>query len=248
MSVGAMAFGQIDTSVFEVTFSDLGDEPRRESLTSCWSTPFESAAPARAFSSYKGQKNFVGLWWSATLQAHVGYESWVERSVAMMLDFDPEVVGYSSQPFWLHWPTPTRERRHAPDYFARLADGTGVVIDVRPDDLIEPEDQEAFDATAQACREVGWEFRRTGGPGPTLAANVRWLAAYRHPRCHRPALAHARVEAFQGPRRLFAGAEAVGDRLEVLPVLFHLMWTQILVADLEVSLLSPHTLVHLAKA
>jgi hypothetical protein len=38
-------------------------------------------------------------------------------------------------------------RRHAPDYFAPLADGTGVVIDVRPDDRIEPRDAEAFAVT-----------------------------------------------------------------------------------------------------
>jgi hypothetical protein len=34
-------------------------------------------------------------------------------------------------------------RRHAPDYFARRADRTGVVIDVRADDRIESADAEA---------------------------------------------------------------------------------------------------------
>ena len=34
------------------------------------------------------------------MDAHVGFESWAERDVAMMLDFDPDVVGFSSQPFW----------------------------------------------------------------------------------------------------------------------------------------------------
>jgi hypothetical protein len=27
----------------------------------------------------------------------------VERDVAMLLDFDPEIVGFSAQPFWLSW-------------------------------------------------------------------------------------------------------------------------------------------------
>jgi hypothetical protein len=45
----------------------------------------------------------------------------------MLLDFDPEVVGYSSQPFWLRWHDGRRRRRHAPDFLVRLIDGRGVV-------------------------------------------------------------------------------------------------------------------------
>lgn len=55
----------------------------------------------------------------------VGYESWLERDRVMLLDFSPEVVAFSSQPFWLTWSAGRKRRRHAPDYFARLADGTG---------------------------------------------------------------------------------------------------------------------------
>src|SRR6516162_3737890 len=98
------------------------------------------------------------------MDTHVGFESWAERDVAMMLDFDPDVVAFSSQPFWVTWRQGGEERRHAPDYFARHADGTGTVIDVRADDSIEPEDAEAFAAAERACRSVGWAFRRTAGP------------------------------------------------------------------------------------
>jgi hypothetical protein len=42
-----------------------------------------------------------------------------------MLDFDPEVVGIASEPFRLSW-WEGRHRSHVPDFFARLADGTGV--------------------------------------------------------------------------------------------------------------------------
>ena len=40
---------------------------------------------------------------AATMDAHFGFESWIERDVAMMLDFDAEVTAFSSQPFWLIW-------------------------------------------------------------------------------------------------------------------------------------------------
>ena len=44
------------------------------------------------------------------------------------------------------------------------------------------------------------------------------------------------LEAFAGGRGLFEGAEMAGDRLRVLPVLFHLMWCRQLAADLAVPL------------
>lgn len=101
----------------------------------------------------------------------MGFESWAERDVVMMLDFDSQVVGLSSQPFWLHWQDGGLRRRHAPDFFARLADGSGVVVDVRPDELIDDQAAEAFAATARACDDAGWLFRRSGRLAPALAAN-----------------------------------------------------------------------------
>ncbi|MFB6848711.1 TnsA-like heteromeric transposase endonuclease subunit [Streptomyces sp. NPDC056373] len=80
------------------------------------------------------------------------------------MDFDPGVVGIASQPFWLHWHDGERERRHAPDYFVRRADGSAVVVDVRADDRIEPRDAEAFEVTRLACRQAGWGFERVGVP------------------------------------------------------------------------------------
>jgi hypothetical protein len=127
-------------------------------------------------------------------------------------------------------------------------DGAGVVVDVRPDELVDHQAAEAFAATAAACQQVGWEFRRTGGPSPVLAANVRWLAGYRHPRCHRPEVAAALLEQFAEPTPLFAGAAAVGDRLVVLPVCYHLLWRQVLTTDLTAAPLSPSSLVRLAEA
>ena len=63
-----------------------------------------------------------------------------------------------------------------------------------------------------------------------LVANVRWLSRYRHRRCLVPEVAAVLLEAFAGGRGLFEGAELAGDRLRVLPVLFHLMWRRQLTA------------------
>ena len=60
----------------------------------------------------------------------------------MLLDFDPDVTAVSSQPFWLRWcGEDGRDRRHAPDFFARLADGTGVVVDIRLNAYLRDDDE-----------------------------------------------------------------------------------------------------------
>jgi hypothetical protein len=75
-----------------------------------------------------------------------------ERDRLVLLDFDPDVVGISSQPFWLFWTTAEgKARSHAPDYFARLADGSALVLDVRAADRIKPRDQVAFVAGSWCC-------------------------------------------------------------------------------------------------
>lgn len=66
-----------------------------------------------------------------------------------------------------------------------------------------------------------------------LTANVRWLAGYRHPRHLLPDVAERLRRIFAGPLPLMVGAEEAGDPIAVLPVLFHLLWRQELVADLS---------------
>jgi hypothetical protein len=210
---------------------------QREPLSSCRGTRFEEALPARPFRFGKGLRSFAGWWYFATTAAHVGFESWLERDHLMLMDFDPDVVAVASQPFWLRWSDGKgRSRRHAPDFFARKADGTAVVTDVRPDEQIPAKDAGVFAVTAQACGDAGWEYQRAGDLDPVLVANVRWLSRYRHRRCLVPEVETVLLEAFAGGRGLFEGAGLAGDRLGVLPVLFHLMWHRQLAADLTVPL------------
>lgn len=228
---------------FRLAFVDSQGLQHQEPLATGWPVPFEHGHPVRSFPSRQGQRNFSGLWWSATTGDHVGFESWLEREHVMMLDFDPAVAAFSSQPFWLLWHDGKRPRRHAPDFFARKDDGSGLVMDVRADDQIPDADAQAFEATARACDSVGWEYRRVGIPDPVLAANVRWLAGYRHPRCAAHQAAAHLMSVFSKPAGLLDGARAVGDPIAVLPVAFHLLWTRALQADLASVPLSSTTLV-----
>lgn len=231
---------------FDLDFLDDGRR-RRVGLGAGWNVRFEAAPPVRGFRWNKGDRSFPGWYYSVTTGTHVGYESWLERDHLIQLDFAPEVVGIASQPFWLHWHDGERKRRHAPDYFVRLADGRARVVDVRAENQVDERTAEVFAATSRACSAVGWEFAQVGVPDPVVMANLRWLARYRHTRCSGGTAGAGRLmDAFREPRELRAGTEAAGDVLRMLPELFHLMWTGALYADLGGALLGSTTLVHTA--
>jgi hypothetical protein len=129
---------------------------------------------------------------------------------------------------------------------AGLGDGNALVVDCRPVERIKPRDAAAFDATRDAVEQLGWRYRVVGATDTIVTRNVRWLGGYRHPRHDLPVVAAALREAFAEPDGLMAGAEAVGDPIAVLPVLYHLLWRHDLMADLSVAL-HPDTVVTVAS-
>jgi hypothetical protein len=161
----------------------------------------------------------------------------------MWLDADPAVAAVASQPFWLSWPGEGCLVRHAPDFFARRSDGSALVIDVRADERIDDGDAAKFETTARACALAGWGYRRIGALDPVLAANLRWLAGYRHPRYAMSAYTGDLVQAFARPLALMDGARAVGDPIAVLPALFNLLWRRVLVVDFTSALLASRSVV-----
>jgi hypothetical protein len=154
----------------------------------------------------------------ATTSRHVGFESWLERDTAMMLDFYPDVTAYSCQPFQLHWRGEAgSRRRHILDWFARLADSRGLVMDCQPPGRAGARNEAAFELTSRVCAEVGWIFRLVREIDPVQRSNVRWLSGYRHPR-HAIAPVTARlVEVFAKPEPLLEGASVGGDAIAMLP-------------------------------
>lgn len=118
-----------DPVEFEGGFVDAIEGEVRRRLVDVAVVPFEGVPAVRSFPSYRGQRNYPGMYWAACAGAHVGFESWLERGEAMALDFNGSVVGFAAQPFWLWWPDTKRTRSHALDFLARRRDGTGMVID-----------------------------------------------------------------------------------------------------------------------
>ncbi|WP_240803116.1 TnsA-like heteromeric transposase endonuclease subunit [Streptomyces sp. A1499] len=169
------------TAGFEVAWVRDGVEVRRP-LADVAGVAFEEVAPVREFPLYRGQRHFPGLYWAATMLRHVGFESRLERDHAISMDFDPRVAWFASQPYWLFWTSAEGTRlTHAPDYFARRADGSAVVVDCRHEGRRRPRDLAKFAGTQMACEAVGWDIRLVGEIDRVRVANLRWLSGFRHP-------------------------------------------------------------------
>lgn len=230
-----------------LTFRErFNSAPTTAYLADCWMVPFEHAEPIRSLAAFKGQRNFAGLWWCATNQRHVGFESWCERDQLMSLDFDPEFIGISSQPFRITLPQSLPQHSHVPDYFIRRGDGSAVVLDVRPDARVKPTDEDVFQATKELCARVGWGYQRLGALPPVFLANLRWLAGYRHPRYSREPVATSLTDILSnGPASIGDLRAAVGDPVTTLPTLFHLLWRHKIRTDLHHRNLGKETLLSL---
>jgi hypothetical protein len=185
--------------------------------------------------TYRGQRNFPGWWWSATTRSHVLYESWLERHHVIEADRDPRVVAISGQPFELIWPEGKKQVRHVPDLLCRMLEGQVVVTDCRPVSRGNEKFRRKAAVAAASCCHIGWDYRLVGEPDPVWAANLRWLAGYRHPRFGDEHLEELLLSLFARPRPLSAARNA-GDPIRVRPVLFHLLWRGRMKADLGLPL------------
>jgi hypothetical protein len=226
-----------------VVFVDRAGRSQRGRIAQLADAPLEEAVAIRKPASYRGQRNMPGLWWSVTARRHVWYQSRLGRDQAIVLDFDPRVSGLAGQPFRLEWCDGGRAWSHVPAWFARFADGGALVVDCRPADGVGPATAHRLAVTARVCAEVGWRHALVHGQDRVWMGNLRWLAAYRHPRHLQERVAAGLLARFTQPGELLAGAAEVGDPIMVLPVLYHLLWRWQLQIDLTRGL-HDRTIVH----
>lgn len=147
------------------------------------SVPLENANMARRYGAYQGKRNYEGLWWSSTNHGHVPFESLLERDYLLWADWDPRVVRVAAQPIALLWPKDTpHHHSHVPDYFVRLKDGTGALVDVKTPKGLSTHARDQLALTEAVCQEVGWGYEVFTGLPANEADNLRWLAGYRQDR------------------------------------------------------------------
>jgi len=210
---------------------------------------FDTAIPWREFRWHRKQRHFSGSYWSATMEAPVGYESRLEYVNLLLADFDPRVVWILSQPFLVEGDDRGTARRHVPDYLFFHADESACVVDVKPAErLSRPKVRDSLAWSRRMVEGHGWEYRVQSEPDPVLLANVQFLAGYRRGFQFRNAEVVAAAEEVLTPQTLGEAVRAVtpitGDIRFARSLVLHLLWTRQLRTDLSqplstTSLLEP---------
>jgi hypothetical protein len=194
------------------------------------------ARQVRRGAQYPNRRNQHGLYYWPRTGEHVWYESGLELASLVDLDHQGEAVHVSAQPFRILFRSPSPVVYHDPDFFAVHTNGDQVVYDVKPASRITPEVAAQFAETARVCAEVGWRHVVLSETHPVRAANLEFLRAGRHARCHPTPdrLEHLR-SVFAGGRRFGEGLAMVDRRHPalVMPHVRHLVWHRHLSADLD---------------
>lgn len=227
-------------SAISCTVVDAGGA-RRESVTvsDAHSLDFIGFESVRSIPSYKGQVGLPGLYWFAALDRLIPYESRLEMLNLMLLDFDVDCVDVLPQPLALHFHLDAGSTPwHVPDFLVSLPGGRFLLVDVKPRHQAErPKHLATFSLTQVWCDQLGWDYRVLSEPGEVYMRNLRWLSGFRRRPVDFDALADGLLGAVgEGARpagSLLAGYEHPSL---VRPVLFHLLWRQLLAFDLNLAL------------
>lgn len=202
--------------------------------------------PWRRFHSHKGQLHLSGTYWSSTMQGHVIHESRLELSRLMLADFDPSVVQIQAQPFELQTRVCGKPRRHIPDYLLIHKDDSVTVVDVKPAArLLNPIIREKLTWPGPEFRSQGWAHEIWSSEEATRLENVRFLAGFRRGWLFEEAILEAvgKIAAGKSIADVESTLSSSWPIRFVRPVIFHLLWTSQLRADLTQPLAASTELV-----
>lgn len=198
---------------------------------------FEHCRQVRERQKFHGSVSKRGWYYFASTRELKWCESRFEMRVLRFLDHDPEVVGVAVQPFVLHYRDEEGRASHTPDVFVRRRDGTGRVVDARPERFAGKADflrQRA--ATKAACAVAGWSYAVCSTIDPVFEANIDWLASCRHELVDPLGCADDVLAGCAEPQLLGDVIAAFPPPALTRPVITHLLWAGRLVTDLSVLL------------
>ncbi|EAW36765.1 TnsA endonuclease N-terminal domain-containing protein [Lyngbya sp. PCC 8106] len=117
--------------------------------------------PARKITNTGTRKN-IGKFSSRKMGQIVWYESLLELDYIYLLEIDPDVVAFASQPFQLQYTIieggKRRKLKYTPDFYVERKNQIQVV-EVKPENKVNSErNQRIFHFVAPIFREKGWEF------------------------------------------------------------------------------------------
>jgi hypothetical protein len=197
--------------------------------------PIVDAEPFRRGAQYQNRHNQHGLYYWPRTRQLVPYESALEMASLVELDFAGEAMQVLARPFQITFRPGVTAGFHTPDFFAVHANGDQVVYDVKPSAFMSDRALALFAETERVCSQVGWRYVVVNESAPTREANLQYLRAARHGRCHpSPALFERLLDVFRTSRPLSAAAMLTN----AVPALAneaarHLIWHDYLAVDLD---------------
>ena len=113
--------------------------------------------PARKITNTGTKKN-IGRFFSVKMHSGVWYESLTERDYMYLLEIDPDVLSYSSQPLKIAYKEDGKRRKYTPDFFVERSQKKQVV-EIKPITLIDSDkNKRFFQCITYICQSKGWEF------------------------------------------------------------------------------------------
>ncbi|WP_158297027.1 TnsA-like heteromeric transposase endonuclease subunit [Zhihengliuella sp. ISTPL4] len=191
---------------------------------------------ARIPPRFKGQTNYHGRYYFASLGAHVEHESMNEFTGLMLVDHLHVVTAVAAQPMLL---TFANGRNHVPDFLVTLCDGRRLLIDVHESRSTTEADAELFALTREMCARVGWDYEVVDRLDDIFRWNLEWMNRYHHPRYVPAADVRQRILSVAARARTFGElrkALATDRPGEHIPALAHLMWQREVLFDLHAPL------------
>ncbi|WP_105035167.1 TnsA-like heteromeric transposase endonuclease subunit [Cryobacterium aureum] len=188
---------------------------------------------SRQPAKYQHRRHYEGFYWFSGTGRLVWHESMAEYTALMWWDHRHSIQAIAPQPMCIIFADGSR---HYPDFFAVHADGSQVLYDVRPSELIDEKAAAQFQKTEDLCRKTGWRYEVFAGVERVVRHNLEWLAAYRNERCHPDVVLAERVLGFLDHERPFADLLLLLDLkvpAKYVPQLYNMMWNRKIYFDLS---------------
>ncbi|NEU80296.1 transposase [Nostoc sp. UIC10630] len=105
-----------------------------------------------------GTKKNIGRFFSFKMRSLVWYESLNERNYMYLLEIDPDVVSYKTQPFKISYILDDKVRRYTPDFLVQRQ-LKQQIVEIKPATWLDDEKNvKKFPVIASTLKSRGWEF------------------------------------------------------------------------------------------
>lgn len=192
--------------------------------------------PFRRPRSSERQRHIPVSAYSVTMRDHLELESGLEHDLVRSLDRLPQMVALVPQPCQLA-STRSTKVRNTPDLLSLDDSGNVTLWNARPEHRIDDQFRSQVAMVEAACEAVGWRHEVFVGLGRTERLNLLWLHGYRRrPSWYAQVAGEIATVAAQEAATLGSVFRLDSGNGEVVAVVWHMVWSAELVADLSQQL------------